>query len=93
MLRPHLAVRINETSAFATGKNLALLLSKKLIAIGAFVEVILFFLQQKFELLHEEATDDFVFALLEDVQTVEAHFLSHLTDDVGIDAGHVDLHA
>ena len=91
MLGSHLAVSVHEIRTFETWQYFTLLFREKLIAVSAFVEVILFLLEQELELLHEEATDDLVLALLEDIEAVQADFLSHLADDVRIDAGHVNL--
>lgn len=55
--------------------------------------MVLVFLEQKLELLHKEAADNLVLAFLKDVQAVKADFLSHLANDVCIDAGHVDLNS
>ena len=48
-------------------------------------------LEQELQFLHKEAADDLVLALLEDVEAIEADLLCHLTNDVSVDAGHVDL--
>ena len=91
MLGAHLAVRVDETCSFSAREHFTLLFGEKFIAIGALVKVVLFLLKQKFELLHEKSTNDLVFAFFEHIEAVQAHFLGHLTDDVCVDAGHVDL--
>jgi len=55
------------------------------------VEVVLFFLEQEFKFFHEQAGDDFVFAFFEAVKTVKRNLFSHFADDIGVDAGHIDL--
>jgi len=91
VLCSHLAVAINEVCALAASQYFALLLRKQLVAVGALVEIVFLLLKKQFELLHKESTHNLVLALLEDVKPVEAHFLCHLSNDVRIDAGHIDL--
>lgn len=91
VLCSHLAVAVNEVCALAASQYFTLLLGKQLVAVGALVEIVFLLLEKQLELLHEESADNLVLALLEDVKPVEAHFLCHLSNDVRIDAGHIDL--
>lgn len=92
VLCSHLAVMVDEACAFSTAQHLPLLFREQLVAVGALIQVVFLFLQKQLELLHEEPTHDLVFALLQNVEAVQADFLGHLADDVGVDTGHVDLH-
>ena len=70
MFGTHLAIAVDEAGALAAREHFALLLREELVAVGAFVQVILFFLQEKLQLLHEKATDNLVFALLQHIEAV-----------------------
>lgn len=48
VFRPHLAVAVDEIRALAACKYLSLLLGKKLVAVGALVQVVLLLLKQQF---------------------------------------------
>jgi hypothetical protein len=50
-------------------------------------------LEQQFELFHKKSAHDLIFAFLEIVQAIKRHLSCHFTDDVGVDAAHVDLNA
>ena len=93
MLGSHLAVRVDEACTTTAAQNFALFLSEELIAVCTLVEVVLVFLKQQLKLFHKEATYNLVFTFFENIQPVEAHFFCHLTDNVRIDTGHVDLYS
>jgi hypothetical protein len=57
------------------------------------MQIILLLLQQEFELLHKESANNFVFALLQNIQTIQTNFLGHFTYNVCIYAGHIDLNS
>lgn len=91
VLCPHLAVAVYEVRTLATGQNLSLLLREELVAVSALVQVVLLLLKQQLELLHEESAHNLVLALLENVKSVQADLLGHLSNNVGVDARHVHL--
>jgi hypothetical protein len=71
MLGPDLAVMVDVGLCLAAVQDLALAHGKQLVAVGAFVQVIVFFLQEKFQFFHEEPTDQLIFSLFQQIQAVQ----------------------
>ena len=92
MLGSNLSVIIDVRFALGAVEHLPLAHSEQFVAEGALVEVVALLLQQKFQFFHEQTRHQLVFTLLQDVQTVKGHFSGHLSDDLGVDAAHIDLH-
>ena len=72
-------------------QNFSLTHGEQLVAEGTLVQIVALLLEQKFQLLHEKARDQFVFSLFQNVQAVKRNFSGHLTDYLRVDATHVDL--
>lgn len=70
---------VDHGAALRAREHLALALGEQLLAVGALVQVVLFFFKEQLELLHEQPTDQFVFALLQTVKSIQTHFLGHLS--------------
>jgi hypothetical protein len=93
MLGAHLTVSIDTLQPASTSQNFSLLFREEFGTVRTFMQVIFFFFQQQFQFLHEEARYDLIFSFLQAVQSVKTDFFSHLSDDVSVDALHVDLNA
>lgn len=55
------------------------------------MQVVLLFLKQDFQLLHEETTHQFIFPFLEAVQLTHFQLFGHFPDNGRIYAGHIHL--
>jgi len=91
VLGPNLTVTVDVRFGFGAVKYLALAHGEQFVAIGTFVKVITFFLQQQLQLLHEQTRYKLVLAFLQQIEPIEGHFASHVSDNLRIDAAHVDL--
>ena len=92
VLGSDLSVIIYVALGFAAVKYLSLAHSEQLITVGTLVQVVPLLLEEQLQLLHEKSTDQLVFSLLEHVQSIQADFSCHFTDDLRVDAAHVHLH-
>lgn len=91
VLGPNLTVTIDIGLCLRAVQHLPLAHRKQLVAVSALVEVVSLLLEQELQLLHEEATDQLVFSLFQQVQSVQRYFPGHVADDLGVDAPHIDL--
>jgi len=92
VLGADLARVVDHGAALGAREHLALALGEQLLAVGALVQVVLFLFEQQLELLHEQATDQFVFALFQTVKAIQTHLLRHLTNNLRINAAHINLY-
>ena len=91
MFGSNLTMGIDKGFPFIASHLLPLIFCEQFGAISALEQIILFFFKKNFKFLHEKSAYQLVFPLLEPIQSVSFNPLRHFSNDLRINATHINL--